>query len=142
MNREPRVRLPLAGILIIFVAPLASLMVIVPSLFAGSVQKVETAVPAIISRLAPNPSPHDHAPRTAGNGLPRVALTKPSTSSSQPSRPSVTTGAAATAQQPAPAPAPSPVTVPTSTTVQVPTTGGHSNHGRRRRRRPHDLLSD
>ena len=140
MNRETRGRLPLAGLLIIFVAPLATLMVVVPSLFAGSVQKIEKSVPAIISRLAPNPSPHDHGPRSGPSGLPPVALVPkapergltPAAPAAAP--PAPTAGAAS----PVPAPAVAPPAQPTLTA----TTTEKSNHGHRRRHRPQEPLSD
>ncbi len=138
MSREPRTRLPLAGLLIIFVAPLASLMVIVPSLFAGGVQKIQSAVPAIISRLVPNPSPHEQLQRTHANGLPPVALAPkkaaPPISLALPLSP------AAPVSAPTPAPAPTVVTTPP--TVVTPPATQHTNHGRRRRRRPHQDLDD
>lgn len=137
MNKEPRARLPLAGLLIIFVAPLASLMVIVPTLFAGSVQQVERSLPAIIGRLAPNPSPHN-AGRPPARGLPPVAaVPHAGTSAASPPVP-VGEPSAPAAPPPAPTAAPSPAAPP----VLTPTAGTHQNHGRRRRRRPHDLLSD
>lgn len=138
MNREPRSRLPLAGLLIIFVAPLATLMVVVPSLFADSVQKIEKSFPAIISRLAPNPSPHDHGLGAGPSGVPPVALVPRSpTAVSAPGAP-----AAAPPSAVAPSPVPSPVVTPPAPPVLTPTLNEQSNHGRRRRRRPHQPLTD
>ncbi|HEX6487781.1 MAG TPA: hypothetical protein VF137_02760 [Candidatus Dormibacteraeota bacterium] len=51
MGTEQRIRLPLAGLLIVFVAPLASLMVIVPSLFAGGVSPITNPAASAISRI-------------------------------------------------------------------------------------------
>lgn len=54
MGTEQRIRLPLAGLLIVFVAPLASLMVIVPSLFAGGVRPITNPAASAISRILSN----------------------------------------------------------------------------------------
>jgi hypothetical protein len=141
MNREPRIRLPLAGLLIIFVAPLATLMVVVPSLFAGGVQKIERTVPAIISRLAPNPSPHDHGPGAGRSGLPPVALLPKSPAPTGTPAGAPPSGPVA-APAAAPSPVPSPVVAPSPQPVLTPVSKSKSNHGRRRRRRPHEPLTD
>lgn len=139
MSREPRSRLPRAGLLIIFVAPLATLMVVVPSLFAGGVQTLERSVPAIISRLAPNPSPHQHGPGAGPSGLPPVALApkSPEAAPSPAAGPSPTVG-----PPPVPPPVPSPVVTPPTQPVLTPTETARTTHGRRRRRRPHEPLTD
>jgi hypothetical protein len=151
MNREPGSRWPRAGILIIFVAPLASLMVIVPSLLAGGVNKVQNALPGIISRLVPNPSPHEpHGSRNPSGAVAQVPAPRPS----QAAAPPLVLGAPVTplvaavapvapvtpvAPVAAPAPVPSPVVSPPPPEVHTGKGKEHQNHGRKRRRRPHGL---
>jgi hypothetical protein len=140
MGREPRTRLPLAGLLIILVAPLATLMVIVPTLFAGDVRRVETAVPAIISRLVPNPSPHNdgHPP---GHSLPPVAVAPEPASGPAGAAPGTPSSSGSPLAPPVLTPSPSPAVQPSPAPVETTTSAPRTNHGRRRRRRPHELLS-
>lgn len=91
MDAQPRIRLPLSAYLVIFVAPLAFLLIVVPSLFAGSVTHPRPPGVGPVIQLQP--------------ALPGFApgLAEPPAESAPPSvRP---------APVPAPAPAPAPVLV-------------------------------
>ena len=140
MSTEPRTKLPLAGLLIVFVAPLASLMVIVPSLFAANVSPGATSrgAHAALQGIAGLPTSRQGVPRgSSGLGLAAPTAKLPARPATPgPAGPSQAPGDEAVNPLVTAAVLPAPAGVTTPVTAAAPL-GSRSKHkGRRKHQDP------